>query len=159
MKKILLGVLLFVIFLGFSAPPAFANTYKTSRKVAYTTTTKKYVAKRPVRTVKKVAYHKVNHTNVAQIPALEPWQVENGRTSAALQNQNAKVLVNWSVRGGTCNIRYGEKGMSYYQFRDSAGCDEGSHWVGALKPGQTYKFQIAQDNWSNWSGTAVAQAW
>lgn len=177
MKKIAVVAAFLAVAFGVSfggAQPASARTYMTANRgygkttMAYVKPQSKYQYQMAYRsTAKKTAWRHTsvtNHTNVASVPTpTELWQVENGHSagngSTAWQNGNGKVLVNWSVRGGTCNIRYSETKEGDYKYRTSAGCDEGSHWVGALRTGEKYKFEIAQDGWSNWSGKAIAQAW
>lgn len=95
-------------------------------------------------------YAATNPTNVAWVGGAQAWQVSNS---------SGQVLVNWPYRGGTCNVRYAELGLGYFTQRTSGPCDDGQLWVRGLQPGQDYVFQVAQDNWDNWSSAAVARAW
>ena len=105
------------------------------------------------------------NSNVAMLPqTLESWQIPSGgvyRNGGMPYNysSNGQVLVTWGgMTGGTCNVRYTEAGMPFFNYRTSGACDQGSLKIGSLQPGQVYKFQVAQDSWDNWSGMALARA-
>jgi hypothetical protein len=165
MKNIIIATILSLIALGMAAHPAQANTYMSyqgrGRQLAQTATRKTSYKKTSV-TNKKInrgqRVSNANNTNVAWIPQVEDWQVDHNGNRNYLSS-TGQVLVNWGVRGGTCNIRYTEAKEGYFKYRTSAGCDEAQHVVGSLQPGEDYRFQIAQDNWTNWSGNGLARAW
>ena len=83
---------------------------------------------------------------------------KRGRVAGAYVGWSAdgEVRLNWSLRGGTCHVRYTEASESVYKYATSASCDDGGVTIGGLTPGVSYRFQVRQND-GPWSRAVVVR--
>lgn len=72
-------------------------------------------------------------------------------------NTSGSVRLSWPMRGGTCQVRYGEVTRGGYPYATSAGCDDGGVTIGSLVPGRKYRVQVSQDG-TYWTRPVVVIA-
>ncbi|HYD35116.1 MAG TPA: fibronectin type III domain-containing protein [Vitreimonas sp.] len=67
------------------------------------------------------------------------------------------VRLTWSLRGGTCHVRYTEASEAVYKYATAASCDDGGVTISGLTPGIRYRFQVRQND-GGWSGSVIVKA-